>query len=98
MMVPTMMASIMVGAGSAVTAIPAVGQADSSIVFMAAGPGTALGGAGLMVIMAVTDIVAGVRNAVVLMVPGLITVFHTAEGIAGGGRICPVAVSMGKYG
>ena len=98
MMVPTMMASIMVGAGSAVTAIPAVRQADSSIVFMAAGPGTALGGAGLMVIMAVTDIVAGVRNAVVLMVPGLITVFHTAEGIAGGGRICPVAVSMGKYG
>lgn len=46
-----MMASIMVGAGSAVTAIPAVGQADSSIVLMAAGPGTALGGAGLMVII-----------------------------------------------
>ena len=92
-----MMASIMVGAGSAVTAIPAVGQADSSIVLMA-GPGTALGGAGLMVIVAVTDIVAGIRNAVVLMVPGLITVFHTAEGIAGGGRIRPVAVSMGKYG
>ena len=98
MMVPAMMASIMVGAGSAVTAISAMGQADSSIVLMAAGPGTALGGAGLMVIVAVTDIVAGVRNAVVLMVPGLITVFHTAEGIAGGGRIRPVAVSMGKYG
>ena len=37
-----MMASIMVGAGSAVTAISAMGQADSSIVLMAAGPGTAV--------------------------------------------------------
>ena len=94
----TVVASAMVSIGSTAAAIPAVRQADRPVMLMAVGPGAALCSAGLMIIVAVTNIVAETGNTVVLMVSCDITVFHIAKGIAGGRRSRTVAVAMGKCG